>query len=68
LSLIRTNLDNPGQRNKAWRMTYAQKLFLGYFGQNSMKIKNFFVGHWSLICSQEIVRKLKKRFLIFIIF
>jgi len=42
-------------------MTYAQKLFLGYFSQNSMKIKTIFFGCFSLICSQGIVRELKKK-------
>jgi len=49
-------------------MAYAQKLFLGYFGKNSMKIKKIFFGCLSLVCLQGIVKKLKKRFLIFIIF
>ena len=45
LSLIRTNLDNPSQRNKAWLMKYAQKSFLRYFGQNWEKIQKFFFGN-----------------------
>ena len=30
LSLVQTNSDNPGQRNKGWRIKYAQKTFLRY--------------------------------------
>jgi len=36
-------LDYPIPSYNAWRMAYAQKWFLGYFGQNWAKInKNFF--------------------------
>jgi len=41
-SLIWTNFDDPNQRNKDWRMTYAQKSFLSYFGQNGTKIQKIF--------------------------
>jgi len=44
LSLLRTNLDHPNPSYNAWRMAYAQKWFLGYFGQNCTKIQEIFFG------------------------
>ena len=49
LRLLRQNLHHPIPSYIGRRMTYAQKSFLGYFGQNWAKIKKKFFGDFCYI-------------------